>query len=50
MREWVNIGRWFDSAEGRSGAEVVRGTSEAQMRNQFRAWVRFMGGEAEASL
>jgi benzoate/toluate 1,2-dioxygenase alpha subunit len=48
MRDWVNIGRWFKTGEGQASAEVVRGTSEAQMRNQFRAWLQFIGERTEA--
>lgn len=47
-RDWVNLGRWFDRTEGQGSAQVVRGTSEAQMRNQFRAWIRFMGAQTGA--
>jgi len=47
FRDWVNVGRLFQAGEGATGAEVVRGTSEAQMRNQFRAWLRFMAPPQE---
>jgi hypothetical protein len=41
-REWVNLARLYDPAEhGRSNA-VTNGTNEWQMREQMRAWVRFM--------
>jgi hypothetical protein len=49
LREWVNLGRLFQAGEGATSAEVVRGTSEAQMRNQFRAWLRFMSLPEEAA-
>jgi hypothetical protein len=49
LREWVNLGRLFQAGEGATSAEVVRGTSEAQMRNQFRAWLRFMSAPEEAA-
>ena len=49
LREWVNVGRLFQAGEGAGAAEVVRGTSEAQMRNQFRAWLRFMVPHEEAA-
>jgi len=39
---WVNMQRLADPAEGQAAAEVVNGTSEAQMRNQFRAWLKLM--------
>jgi hypothetical protein len=38
---WVNLQRLYDPAEaGQVG--VANGTTEWQMRNQFRAWVEFM--------
>lgn len=41
-REWVNVARLYDPAEhGRTNA-VTNGTNEWQMREQMRAWVRFM--------
>ena len=41
-REWVNLARLYDPAEhGRTNA-VTNGTNEWQMREQMRAWVRFM--------
>jgi phenylpropionate dioxygenase-like ring-hydroxylating dioxygenase large terminal subunit len=40
--DWVSLHRGFDRAEfGRATLEV-NGTNEVLMRNQFRAWVRFM--------
>ncbi len=38
--EWVNIQRLYEEDEG--GEQVFNGTTEAQMRNQFRAWEKFM--------
>ena len=40
--EWVNIGRLYDPAERAQTTAVTNGTNEWQMRNQMRAWVRFM--------
>jgi hypothetical protein len=40
--EWVSLHRNFDPAELEPGTREVNGTSELLMRNQFRAWVRFM--------
>ena len=40
--EWVSLHRNFDRAELQPGPREVNGTSELLMRNQFRAWVRFM--------
>ena len=40
--EWVNIQREDFGGEGQSASEEYPGTTEAQMRNQFRAWKTFM--------
>ena len=40
--EWVNLQRLYDPAESETDTAVVDGTSEVQMRNQFRAWRHFM--------
>lgn len=40
--EWVSLHRNFDRAELEGGTREVNGTNELLMRNQFRAWVRFM--------
>ena len=39
---WVNIQRLYDRAEQEQETAVMNGTSEWQMRNQFRAWSKFM--------
>jgi phenylpropionate dioxygenase-like ring-hydroxylating dioxygenase large terminal subunit len=39
---WINIQRLYDPAETEQETAVVNGTSEWQMRNQFRAWSKFM--------
>jgi benzoate/toluate 1,2-dioxygenase alpha subunit len=39
---WVNIQRLYDPAETSKPTAVVNGTTEWQMRNQFRAWSKFM--------
>jgi phenylpropionate dioxygenase-like ring-hydroxylating dioxygenase large terminal subunit len=39
--EWVNLGRLYEPGEGTQHDVVINGTSEAQMRNQFRAWLEF---------
>lgn len=41
-RDWLNVGRLFDPAEIDQKNVVVNGTSEVQMRAQFRAWLKFM--------
>ena len=40
--EWVNIQRLYDPHETEQKTAVTNGTSEWQMRNQFRAWAKFM--------
>ncbi len=40
--EWVNIQRLYDPAEVNEKTAVSNGTTEWQMRNQFRAWSKFM--------
>ena len=45
---WISLHRDFDPAELAGGDRVVGGTSEVSMRNQFRAWARYMAPEARA--
>jgi hypothetical protein len=40
--EWVNLQRLYDPGEVDGHTLVTGGTSESQMRNQFRAWEKFM--------
>ncbi|MBX2823667.1 MAG: aromatic ring-hydroxylating dioxygenase subunit alpha [Gammaproteobacteria bacterium] len=40
--EWVNLRRLYDSDEPEDTTEVINGTSERQMRNQFYAWRKLM--------
>ena len=40
--EWVNLQRLYDEDEVMDTTEVVNGTSERQMRNQFHAWAKYM--------
>jgi benzoate/toluate 1,2-dioxygenase alpha subunit len=40
--EWVNVQRLYDPAEEADATVVTNGTTEWQMRNQFRAWSKFM--------
>ena len=40
--EWVSLHRGFDPGELATPTRDVSGTNEILMRNQFRAWVRFM--------
>ncbi len=41
-RDWVNVARLYDPGESDRKNEVVNGTSEWQMRNQYQAWARYM--------
>ena len=41
-REWVNVGRLYEPGEEERKNEVTNGTNEWQMRNQYRAWSRYM--------
>ncbi|MBS0247048.1 MAG: Rieske 2Fe-2S domain-containing protein [Proteobacteria bacterium] len=40
--QWVNLQRLYEGGEKLDVTEVINGTSERQMRNQFHAWVKFM--------
>lgn len=40
--EWVNVQRLYDPSEAADVTMVTNGTTEWQMRNQFRAWSKFM--------
>jgi hypothetical protein len=42
-RDWVNVARLYNPAERGQVDAVTNGTNEWQMRNQFRAWLKFMG-------
>ncbi|HEU0229133.1 MAG TPA: aromatic ring-hydroxylating dioxygenase subunit alpha [Burkholderiaceae bacterium] len=41
-REWVNVARLYEPTEADRKNEVVNGTSEWQMRNQYQAWARYI--------
>src|SRR5258706_115759 len=41
-RDWINVGRLYDPAERGQVNVATNGTSEWQMRNQFRAWAKYM--------
>jgi hypothetical protein len=47
--EWVNMQRLYDPSERLGQTAEVNGTSEIQMRNQFRAWAHFMTASMEAA-
>jgi hypothetical protein len=40
--QWVNLQRLYDPSEKPDTTAVTNGTTEWQMRNQFRAWSKFM--------
>jgi len=40
--QWVNVQRLYDPSERHDAPAVANGTTEWQMRNQFRAWSKFM--------
>lgn len=40
--EWTNVSRLYDKDEIQQPIAVTNGTTEWQMRNQFRAWSKFM--------
>jgi phenylpropionate dioxygenase-like ring-hydroxylating dioxygenase large terminal subunit len=40
--EWVSLHRGFDTAERSATTITTNGTNELLMRNQFRAWAKFM--------
>jgi len=40
--DWVSLHRGFDPAELEGGTREVNGTNELLMRNQFRAWAKYM--------
>lgn len=41
-RDWINLARLYEPGERERAVAVTNGTNELQMRNQMRAWVRFM--------
>jgi benzoate/toluate 1,2-dioxygenase alpha subunit len=45
--DWVNVGRLYDPAELGQSNVATNGTSEWQMRNQLRAWVKYMTASTE---
>jgi phenylpropionate dioxygenase-like ring-hydroxylating dioxygenase large terminal subunit len=40
--QWVNVQRLYSASEEPDATAVTNGTTEWQMRNQFRAWKKFM--------
>ena len=41
-RDWINVGRLYDPAEKGVKNVVTNGTNELEMREQFRAWLKYM--------
>ncbi|MDM0015526.1 aromatic ring-hydroxylating dioxygenase subunit alpha [Variovorax sp. J22P168] len=46
--EWISLHRNFDPSELGQSTLTTNGTNELLMRNQFRAWAKFMAPSAEA--
>ncbi|MEX3846210.1 aromatic ring-hydroxylating dioxygenase subunit alpha [Paraburkholderia sp. BR10882] len=46
--EWVSLHRNFDASEVGQEDTTANGTSEISMRNQFRAWARYMSPEIQS--
>ena len=44
--EWVSLHRGYSADETRNGTQDTNGTNELLIRNQFRAWTRWMGESA----
>ncbi len=40
--DWISLHRNYEEGEAERGAFTAIGTSEVSMRNQYRAWLRFM--------
>ena len=40
--EWISLHRNHEPDEAQKGPRAVIGTSELPMRNQYRAWARYM--------
>jgi len=47
--EWVSLHRDFDPAELQTSTITTNGTNELLMRNQFRAWAKYMAPASEVS-
>lgn len=41
-RDWINVSRLYDPAEHGQVNVATNGTNELQIRNQYRAWAKFM--------
>lgn len=47
-RDWVNVARLYEPGEAGQRNVVTNGTNEWQMRNQYRAWARYLTDSMEA--
>ena len=47
--EWINVQRLWRADEQPDAETITNGTNEWQMRNQFRAWSKFMTMGMEAA-
>ena len=47
-RDWMNLARLVEKDEDQQKNVVINGTSEMQMRAQFRAWLKYMLPEQQA--
>jgi hypothetical protein len=47
--DWISLHRDYKAAEAQEDAVTTNGTSELLMRNQFRAWSKFMAPPARAA-
>ncbi len=47
--DWISLHRNFDPAELGQASITTNGTNELLMRNQYRAWVRYMVSDPQAS-
>ncbi|MEO8117941.1 MAG: aromatic ring-hydroxylating dioxygenase subunit alpha [Rhodoferax sp.] len=45
-RDWINVSRLYEPAEHGQVNVATNGTNELQMRNQYRAWAKFMAAPA----
>jgi hypothetical protein len=44
--EWISLHRNFDPSELQQSTITTNGTNELLMRNQFRAWAKYMAAAA----
>jgi hypothetical protein len=49
-RDWINVSRLYDPSEHGKMNVATNGTNELQMRNQYRAWAKFMVAPAAPTI